>query len=39
VLENVDRPRPDQQRRSVLPAGVSSTSSTGNSRRARRDKA
>jgi hypothetical protein len=39
VLENVDRPRLDQQRRSVLPDGVSSTSSTGNSRRARRDKA
>jgi hypothetical protein len=39
VSENADRPRPDQQRRSVLPAGVPSTSSTGNPRRARRDKA
>ena len=39
VVENVDRPRPDQQRRSVLPAGVPSTSSTGHPRGACRDKA
>ena len=38
-VENVDRPRPDQQRRSVLPAGVPSTSSTGHPRGACRDKA
>ena len=37
--ENVDRPRPDQQRRPVLPAGVPSTSSTGHPRGACRDKA
>jgi hypothetical protein len=38
-VENVDRPRPDQQRRPVLPAGVPSTSSTGHPRGACRDKA
>jgi hypothetical protein len=38
-VENVDRPSPDQQRRSVLPAGVPSTSSTGHPRGACRDKA
>ena len=38
-VENVDRPRPDQQRRSILPAGVPSTSSTGHPRGACRDKA
>ena len=38
-VENVDRPRPDQQRRSGLPAGVPSTSSTGHPRGACRDKA
>jgi hypothetical protein len=38
-VENVDRPRPDQQRRFVLPAGVPSTSSTGHPRGACRDKA
>jgi hypothetical protein len=38
-VENVDRPRPDQQRRSVLPAGVPGTSSTGHPRGACRDKA
>ena len=38
-VENVDRPRPDQQRRSILPAGVPSTSSTGHPRPACRDKA
>jgi hypothetical protein len=38
-VENVDRPRSDQQRRSVLPAGVPSTSSTGHPRGACRDKA
>jgi hypothetical protein len=39
AVENVDRPGPDQQRRSVLPAGVPSTSSTGHPRGACRDKA
>jgi hypothetical protein len=39
LVENVDRPRPDQRRRSVLPAGVPSTSSTGHPRGACRDKA
>ena len=38
-VENIDRPRPDQQRRSGLPAGVPSTSSTGHPRGACRDKA
>jgi len=38
-VENVDRPRPDQQRSSGLPAGVPSTSSTGHPRGACRDKA
>jgi hypothetical protein len=39
VLRSIDRPRPNQQRRSVLPVDVSSTSSTGYPRRARRDEA
>jgi hypothetical protein len=39
VLRNVDRPRPDQQRRSLLPVGVPHTGSTGHPRRARRDEA
>ena len=39
VIRNIDRPGPDQQRRSVLPVGAPRTGSTGHPRRARRDEA